>query len=99
MEVSPLRALTLSILKLIIIDFSVEMKVSPLRALTQINFNRFHNLIFCVEMKVSPLRALTLFSSYQSSHNISVEMGVSPLRALTPCHVAACQKGCMLGGG
>ncbi len=65
-----------------VIDFSVEMKVSPLRALTQLSSVLKSSLSF-VEMKVSPLRALTHPLKKSILINAAVEMKVSPLRALT----------------
>ena len=60
----------------------VEMKVSPLRALTQLSSVLKSSLSF-VEMKVSPLRALTLYNRKSALFWMWVEMKVSPLRALT----------------
>ena len=60
----------------------VEMKVSPLRALTQLSSVLKSSLSF-VEMKVSPLRALTHPLKKSILINAAVEMKVSPLRALT----------------
>ena len=69
-----------------VIDFSVEMKVSPLRALTQLSSVLKSSLSF-VEMKVSPLRALTLYNRKSALFWMWVEMKVSPLRALTHDHL------------